>query len=89
MKKLIIIILALNLIGCFKKEPEVNFPFPDKKFGTRVSIIGGFYEGQMGTIVDYTMNYSTECSKGYRVKFDSTLIEKPEFICHGSLIIIK
>ena len=75
----------LILAGCNKGTTEAVFPFPVFKFGTKVVVISGFYQGQTGTVVDYTDNYSTDCPKGYRVKFNSNLIEKPQFICHGSL----
>lgn len=89
MKQLMVFIYTLVIIGCCPQKPKIVFPFPYLKFGTRVVVVNGFYEGQTGTVVDYTENYSTACSRGYKVKLDSSLIKTPQFVCNGGLSVIK
>lgn len=80
-------VIALSLLcfsSCVDTEPKTKFP--NIKFGKKVSIINGFYQGQTGTVIGYTLGYSTACPKGYKVKLNSTLTNKSEFVCAADVM---
>lgn len=74
MKYLLLLPFSLFLTGCFGPDNCPTLSYSGFKYGSRVTIHGGFYDGQKGSVRAATIIVTSldSCNEqGFRVKLDN------------------